>query len=128
DTLVLRTTFGIVRSSDRGRTWTWECEMLFGYGRVNFDPPLALGAGTPMGPPLFLGLADGVVRSPDGCTASRMPELDNHYAGDLTSDPTGSTVYWVGSDTQDASGIWAASGGPFTPRGASISTATFGTL
>lgn len=80
--LVVRTTFGLLRSEDGGATWRWLCEEVVGYGGT-FDPAIALtGAGT-----LVVGLPDGVSRSGDlGCSWSKSPALEKNWVVDVASD------------------------------------------
>ena len=57
DHLVLRTTFGLLVTRDRGSTWDWLCEAGAGYKDV--EPPLAVLPGGV----ILLGVPDGVSRS-----------------------------------------------------------------
>lgn len=96
--IALRTTFGLVVSTDSGLTWSWLCEELFDYSNgAPWDPPLAWG-GAGAGAPLFVGVPDGLVRSQDFCSAARVPEAARDFTGDVTTSPDGSTVYWVASN------------------------------
>ncbi len=130
DTLALRTTFGMVVSVDAGHHWAWMCEDLFGYGTRPVDPAVALGARGPDGAPLLLGLPDGVARAMDTCRSSPVPELAGLYTGDMTSDPSGLGVYWVGIDGSLTSRVWASGDGArtFAPRGPGVTGVTFDTL
>lgn len=102
EVLVLRTTFGLVESLDGGRTWEWLCEDLFDYGNgPPYDPPIALGSRGPDGVPLLAGLTDGVSRTTNLCTSTRVPELDREFTGDLTSIGDGATMLWVASNGGD---------------------------
>ena len=66
DTMTLRTTFGILFSSDRGASWDWVCESAVGYpANTNEDPSLGLTANKTA----IVGLYEGISVSPDtGCT------------------------------------------------------------
>ncbi|MCA9595701.1 MAG: hypothetical protein KC776_20440 [Myxococcales bacterium] len=79
--LVLRTTFGIVSTHDRGKTWSWICEKSVGYSGTE-DPSLGITQdGT-----LVAGIFDGLRTSTDsGCDwKSPSTELDGKYVVDLT--------------------------------------------
>jgi MYXO-CTERM domain-containing protein len=64
--VIVRTTFGILRSRDAGATWSWLCEDALGLPPTsNEDPTLALTASDT----LVAGLSLGLEVSPDtGCT------------------------------------------------------------
>jgi photosystem II stability/assembly factor-like uncharacterized protein len=61
--MVLRTTFGVVFSNDRGAHWKWVCEQAVGYGG-EWDPPIGvMSSGM-----VLAGTIDGLTLSPDhGC-------------------------------------------------------------
>jgi hypothetical protein len=62
--MALRTTFGIVVSSDAGATWDWICESAVGYGKNVEDPPIAITADKT----IVLGLQEGLgVTTNGGC-------------------------------------------------------------
>jgi hypothetical protein len=62
--LLLRTTYGLLTSSDGGTSWDWMCERAVGYGG-NDDPSIAItGSGA-----FVVGMFNGSARSLDGgCT------------------------------------------------------------
>lgn len=64
DTLTLRTTFGLLLSSDRGAHWDWVCEGAIGYGMDGAieDPTIALTGGGAA----IAGLQGGVSASLNG--------------------------------------------------------------
>src|SRR5262245_56848508 len=62
--IVLRTTYGILQTTDAGQTWHWICEQAVGYGGVE-DPSMAITVdGT-----VLAGIFEGLSASHDrGCT------------------------------------------------------------
>jgi photosystem II stability/assembly factor-like uncharacterized protein len=62
--LVLRTTYGLIQSTDKGQDWRWICEAAIGYGGMQ-DPAIAITAdGT-----LVAGVIEGLGVSHDrGCS------------------------------------------------------------
>lgn len=71
DHLVLRTTFGLLVTRDRGANWDWLCEA--GAGYQNVEPPMAvLPGGT-----ILLGVPGGVSRSSaSGCDFEQARGID----------------------------------------------------
>jgi MYXO-CTERM domain-containing protein len=61
--LVLRATFGILRSRDQGKSWGWICEGAVGYGGVE-DPMMGITADGSLLAAVFEGLA---ASRDDGC-------------------------------------------------------------
>jgi MYXO-CTERM domain-containing protein len=63
--MALRTTFGIVVSSDGGTTWDWICERAVGYGGAAVeDPPIAVTANKT----LVVGMQEGLgIGTSGGC-------------------------------------------------------------
>lgn len=99
EVLALRTTFGIIESLDGGRSWSWLCEDLFGYGLgPPYDPPIALGSRGAEGVPLLAGMSDGLARTSTLCASERVPEIGREFTGDITSVGDGRTVLWVASN------------------------------
>lgn len=79
--LILRTTYGVLRTQNAGQDWFWICERAIGYGGVE-DPALGLTAtGT-----LLAGVFDGLAVSPDtGCSWSfQAGAMAARYVVDLT--------------------------------------------
>lgn len=117
--IALRTTFGILVSRDGGTTWRWLCEELFEYGAAGppWDPRLAWAQG-PEGTALLVGLADGLVRSTDLCSARRVPEAFRDFSGDVTVAPDGA-VLWVSSNGAGPNRVLASrdGGATFETRG-----------
>jgi photosystem II stability/assembly factor-like uncharacterized protein len=67
--LLVRATYGLLLSSDAGRTWDWLCERAVGYGGSE-DPSVVIAANGA----LLVGMFDGLARSTDGgCTWQRDP-------------------------------------------------------
>lgn len=84
DLLVLRATYGILISKDRGRNWDWICETAVGYGGVE-DPAMGvMGRGT-----ILAGTFQGLSISPDdGCAWGFVGgELDGHVFIDVVVRP-----------------------------------------
>ncbi len=129
EALALRTTFGVLTSLDGGRGWQWRCEEMLGYSYTAvWDPPVALGL-SPAGPRLLVGLTDGLVGSPDGCTAAPVSALSGRFAGDLTTSPDGRTVYFVSSDNRPNGLFVSRDGGEtFAAYGATVEGVFFETV
>jgi photosystem II stability/assembly factor-like uncharacterized protein len=67
--LALRATYGLLLSSDAGRTWDWVCEKPLGYGGAE-DPSIVLTGGGA----IVVGTFQGITRSTDGgCTWQKDP-------------------------------------------------------
>lgn len=77
-TLLARTTFGLLYSHDGGTRWDWICGEAVPYAE-GWVPPVAL---TPAGTSL-VGAFDGLSSSPQGCAWSRSPALVNEYVFDV---------------------------------------------
>ena len=79
--LVARVTFGLLNSSDGGKTWQWICEQAIGYSGVE-DPSVAVtGNGT-----LIAASSRGLSATHDaGCAWSRRT---GRFGVDVTIDPT----------------------------------------
>ena len=83
-TIVARSTFGMLSSSDAGKSWTWVCESAIGYFGVE-DPPIAVtGAGTTL-----VASTIGISVSHDGgCSWRTNPGLtEARFAVDVTVQP-----------------------------------------
>lgn len=105
--LVLRATFGVLQSFDRGQTWQWVCEQIIGTAGVIADPPMALVADRTI---VLLPPNGGALLSRDrGCSWVDAPEpLPGERGADLTLDPNDPARLWVLTstlDTIDASGF-----------------------
>jgi photosystem II stability/assembly factor-like uncharacterized protein len=85
--LLVRTTYGLLESTDGGNTWMWICDQVVGFGPYD-DPAIGIGARGA----LLAGLAnaDGVSMSRDhGCSWSRArPPLLGEIVVDLAVHPT----------------------------------------
>lgn len=74
----VRTTFGLLVTTDRGRSFESVCESALALG-VEEDPMLAFtGSG-----PLVVATFGGMLRSADGCSFEHVPELDGKIVLDL---------------------------------------------
>jgi MYXO-CTERM domain-containing protein len=81
--LVLRTSYGLLVSRDRGTNWDWVCESAFGNSGT-YDPPIAIAAGKT----LFLGTFAGLrVSESGGCSWAKKPPLDARYVLDVATRP-----------------------------------------
>jgi hypothetical protein len=90
DLMVVRATFGLVVSVDRGQHWEYWCEDALQYGD-GYDPSLVYSAdGT-----LLVALADGLVTTRNGCTFRRSPDLESLTVKDLAASPDGRVVYAI---------------------------------
>lgn len=97
--VALRTTFGVLRSADAGRSWTWVCEESVDSIGM-FDPSLAVGFdGTTV-----LSLPRGLAVSSDGCAWSRPENTPARPVVDLSQDAAGRVIVAGAgpSGTQDA--------------------------
>jgi hypothetical protein len=85
--LWLRTTYGLVTSADRGKSWGYVCEKVIGYSG-ELDP----GIGVTQGGRVLVALPDGLVASTDAaCNFTRAPELEGRGMADVSverDDPT----------------------------------------
>lgn len=114
--LAVRTTFGLLRSGDQGRTWTFLCEDLLGLSNTSlWDAPILLTSA----PSLLAGVPDGLVRLTDGCTSPRVTEVGADFSADLTATTDGALLLWVGSSGPAGNRVLASTdgGATFTPRG-----------
>ena len=79
--LVLRTTYGLLQTTDSGTSWSWICEQAVGYGGTE-DPAIGItGDGT-----VLAGFFEGLSVSHDrGCSWGIIAgPLDQQYAIDVT--------------------------------------------
>lgn len=83
DFLVLRMTFGVLVSRDRGKTWDWICESAIRYSGV-FDPPVAIADGRTLLAGTFNGLA---VSENAGCSWVRKAPIDTSFVVDVATFP-----------------------------------------
>ncbi len=97
--LALRTTFGVFRSVDAARTWSWTCEESVDAVGM-FDPSVSIGRdGTTV-----LALPSGLAVSADGCDWRRPEGTARRPVVDVTQDATGAVLIAAmgPSGTQDA--------------------------
>jgi hypothetical protein len=103
-TLMVRATYGLMLSTDSGKTWGWLCEPAVGYGNEE-DPEMAfMGNGT-----LLAGIFEGLsVGTPDACQWAFVPgTLLGKYVIDLSvdkGDPSQAVLIISNSDGQDDAG------------------------
>jgi hypothetical protein len=96
DLMVVRATFGMVVSVDRGRRWEYWCEDALEYGD-GYDPAITYAADGSM----LVALEDGLAVTRDGCTRRRSPDLESLSVRDLASSPDGRVTYAIAL-TRDA--------------------------
>ncbi len=133
DTMTLRTTFGILFSSDRAASWDWVCETAVGYpANTNEDPSIALTANKTA----IMGLYEGISVSPDtGCAWKHIGgALDKEVVVDIvlrpdaphtvfgltstyvTANDAGAAIYEARLfETTDDGANWAPVGVPIDP-------------
>jgi len=92
----LRTTFGIMRTEDGGKSYTWMCEDAMGFSG-SWDPPLAVVPRKPSGTRLFVGLQDGIAWSDDDCSFEASKSAKGYTFWDLTVHEASSTAFAVSS-------------------------------
>ncbi len=93
DLIVMRATFGLVLSRDRGAHWDWVCEeSLDAVG--TFDPSIALGADRR----IVMGLPTGMRTSSPSHCAWFSPGGAAESVIDITQDATGEVLFAAGTD------------------------------
>ncbi len=89
ETLVLRTTFGLIVSRDFGRTWGWVCEGAYDLAATMRDPTVAVGVGGRV----TVTLPDGMMFStPDFCTWTPSVGSPRSSVVDVAQDARGATL------------------------------------
>jgi len=133
-TMMVRTTFGLIFSTDSGMTWRWLCEDTLGLPPTsNEDPYIAITANGSLVAGLSLGL---LVSSDTGCdwtviggplAGQLIKDLDVHQDNQHTVDLITSTFNPMGAvdggpgyaqqpyETTDDGAHWAAFGTPIDP-------------
>ena len=125
----LRTTFGVARSEDGAKTFSWMCEDAMGFSG-SWDPPLAVAPirGVPKsdagsGTRLYVGLQDGVSWSDDDCSFTRSKTMI-FPMWDLTVHEATGTVFGVSSAKGQFTYAWRAvpgkNGGDFERLGGGV--------
>ncbi len=77
---IVGATFGLLESTDRGKTFRWSCESELGVSGAQ-DLSVAITANRST----VVAKLDGVLTTPDGCSFYAPPELDHKSMGDLSS-------------------------------------------
>ena len=90
--VVLRTTFGIVVSRDAGKSWSWICERALGF-TGEWDPPIAVTKDNR----IWIGLADGLRSTRDGCGTDEIAALHGLPISDLAVDASGEDLLVLSS-------------------------------
>ncbi len=122
----MRSTFGVLLSSDGGKSWTWLCEQALGFSGT-WDPPIAA---TRDGR-LWAGLADGLRVTKDGCDVREIPELKGELVADLSTDARGDRVIAVTSTPDKPAHVWrtaAGGSGKWEKLGKGVTGFVFDTL
>jgi len=100
-TVYLRATFGILVSRDAGKSWRWICERALGYAG-SWDPPIAATRGGR----LWVGLESGLASTLDGCAVEPSPSLAGEQIRDLTTDPSGETLWALTGAPDKRGAVW----------------------
>ncbi len=80
--LIVRATYGVMITNDRGKTWGWVCEPSIGF-LMQEDPMMGVAHGGNILAAIFEGLS---VSSDNGCDWSFYSPLKNKYVVDLAID------------------------------------------
>jgi photosystem II stability/assembly factor-like uncharacterized protein len=100
DRLLIRATYGVLTSADRGCTWRWLCEAALGY-RGTEDPMIGITADGSV----IVGIFDGLVTSRDhGCNWSREGPMERRYVVDLAVHKGDATQAIAATSTGDVNG------------------------
>lgn len=83
-TLYMRSTFGVLISTDSGKHFRWLCEEAIGF-TGSWDPPIAATRDKR----LFIGLEKGLRVTKGGCDVKAVPELEGELVSDLSVQPDG---------------------------------------
>jgi predicted anti-sigma-YlaC factor YlaD len=124
DHLVLRATFGLLVSKDRGESWGFLCEDALGYR--DMDPALAVLEGGR----ILLGVTDGVsVGDEAGCTFTHAAGIDGHVI-DLTAALGEPGTAYAATIAGTSTRFWATTnaGDSFEPLGDELPEFTATTL
>lgn len=114
--LYLRATFGLLISRDAGKTWRWACEEAMGFSGT-WDPPVAVTKGGR----IWVGLEKGLSYSDDGCSFTRVPELEGSTVRDLTTDAKGEEVLAITSTYRQFTYVWKRNkAGKFEKQGGGV--------
>jgi MYXO-CTERM domain-containing protein len=129
DVVVLRVTFGLLISRDGGRTFAWMCEDGMYYPFVPglvFDPSVEVASSGR----IVFGYEDGIRSTLEGCTTTDATAAQHRIIGDITSTPSGDTVYAIESAQGNANAVYRADGATltFARMGAGIYNVTFYTI
>ncbi len=122
DLIVVRGTFGLIRSEDGGESWAWICFPVMG-ATLNEDPAVAVRGDGVILAPVFDGLSRGVA---GGCQWSFPADaLTDVFVIDQAAHPTEPSTSWVvtssGLDTnsvfrsEDAGASWTPTSEPIDP-------------
>ena len=90
--IALRTTFGLIVSTDGGATFRWYCEDLLYFPFVpgsGFDPPVEVTARGE----IVVGFEDGAHALTDGCAVRSLGTVLHHDVVDLAATPDGTVIY-----------------------------------
>jgi MYXO-CTERM domain-containing protein len=82
DHLVVRSTYGILRTNDGGKSWGWTCEEAVGFSS-SFDPMIVITRSGTLLAGLFRGL---VVSADNACDWSFYPDLEDEFVIDVSTE------------------------------------------
>jgi hypothetical protein len=122
--LVMRTTFGLLFSSDGGGHFRWLCESALGFTGT-WDPPISFGRDGRV----FVGLERGLRVTRGGCGVRPVAELEGELVSDLTLMPDAVHVAVATSTANQPARFWVETpSGRFERRGAGPDGLSFETI
>jgi hypothetical protein len=128
DSLVLRSTFGLLASDDGGTTFHYLCEEALGYADRGFlDPPVVLDHSGR----IYVGSTSALQRvDATRCDAPAMSTFANDSIGDLDATPDGLTIVAAVTRTDGSSAIVRSDDGGehFALLGNGLASVTLNTL
>jgi hypothetical protein len=98
--LIVRTTFGLLTSEDRGRSWRWICEDALGPAGT-WDAAVVLAADGD----LLLGVPSGILRTTGRCEVTSPAGAPACLVPDLATDPAAERVVAAIGCTSAANGV-----------------------
>ena len=89
DYLVLRTSFGVLVSADRGKTWDWICETAYGIDPKGSEDP---SVGLVQGRTIVAGTFNGLRTTSGGCSWPLNVDLGTTFVVDVATEATASNI------------------------------------
>jgi hypothetical protein len=86
DQLLLRATFGLLRTRDAGASWAWICEQAIDISGVIADPPAGMSADGSL--VLLPPTGSALISHDQGCSWRREPAQQDEQGVDLTAHPS----------------------------------------